>query len=170
MCLCVSPVASFTFYLADSEIPELTSPTGSEDDIISFAYLDTLDSHTSGTGPEDELGALIISDVTSDGFHLSWEPKADVVYDSYTVESRDTLGLWDVEEVHLSGDATGSRIQGLKASTEYRIKLYGLTGSQRSALLETVAVTGISLFFWIACQPETLCSGVKIKIISRKRK
>ncbi|XP_044030141.1 tenascin isoform X1 [Siniperca chuatsi] len=133
--------ASFTFYLADSDDRELTTPTGSEDNVISFVYLDPSESQFSGTEPEDELGTLTISGITPDGFDLSWKLKAHSVYDSFAVEYNDTLQLWDVREVRLPGDATGSRIQGLKASTEYQIKLYGITSSQRSALLEAVALT-----------------------------
>ncbi|XP_037608763.1 tenascin isoform X4 [Sebastes umbrosus] len=124
--------ASFTFYLADSDDRELTSPSGSEDNVISFVYLDP---------SEDELGKLTTSGITPDGFELSWKLKAHGVYDSLTVEYKDTRRLWDVREVQLPADATGSRIQGLNASTEYQIILYGLTSSQRSALLEAVAVT-----------------------------
>uniref|UniRef100_A0A6Q2ZAM7 Zmp:0000000846 n=1 Tax=Esox lucius TaxID=8010 RepID=A0A6Q2ZAM7_ESOLU len=69
---------------------------------------------------------------------------AHFAYDSYVLECRDTLGLWDVKEVHLHGDATGSKIQGLRESTKYRVKLYGIINSQRSTPLEAVAITGIS--------------------------
>lgn len=147
MCLFVFLVASFTFYLADSDDRELTTPTGSEDNVISFVYLDPSESQFPGTETEDELGPLTISGITSDGFDLSWRQKAHSVYDSFAVEYKDTQRLWDVSVVQLPGDATGSRIEGLKASTEYQIKLYGITSSQRSALLEAVAVTGISFSF-----------------------
>ncbi|XP_028458209.1 tenascin isoform X4 [Perca flavescens] len=134
--------ASFTFYLADSDDRELTTPTGSEDNVISFVYLDPSESQFSvGMEPDNELGKLTISGITPDGFDLSWKLKALSIYDSLAVEYKDTQRLWDVREVQLPGDATGSRIQSLNASTEYQIKLYGLTSSQRSALLEAVAVT-----------------------------
>ncbi|XP_076614634.1 tenascin-like [Chaetodon auriga] len=133
--------ASFTFYLADSDDREPTTPTGSDDNVISFVYLDPSESQFSGTEPEDELGTLTVSGVTPDGFDLLWKLKARSVYDSFTVEYKDTQRSRDVSEVRLPGDATGSRIEGLKASTEYQIKLFGITGSQRSALLEAVAVT-----------------------------
>ncbi|XP_031173492.1 tenascin isoform X4 [Sander lucioperca] len=134
--------ASFTFYLADSDDRELTTPTGSEDNVISFVYLDPSESQFSvGMEPDDELGKLTISGITPDGFDLSWKLKALSIYDSLAIEYKDTQRLWDVREVQLPGDATGSRIQSLNASTEYQIKLYGLTSSQRSALLEAVAVT-----------------------------
>uniref|UniRef100_A0A669CAA2 Tenascin C n=1 Tax=Oreochromis niloticus TaxID=8128 RepID=A0A669CAA2_ORENI len=133
--------ASFTFYLADSDDRELATPTGLEDNVISFVYLDPSESQFSGTEPEDEPGVLTISSVTSDGFDLSWKLKARGVYDSFALEYKDTQRLWDMREVQLPGDAHGSRIHGLTASTEYLIKLYGITGSQRAALLEAVAIT-----------------------------
>ncbi|KAG7498372.1 tenascin-like isoform X4 [Solea senegalensis] len=134
--------ASFTFYLADTDDHELTTSTGSEDNFISFVNLETSESQFSGMEPEeDELGLLTVSGVTSDGFELSWRLNAHSLYDSFAVEYKDTLRLWDVGEVQLPGDATGSRIGGLTASTEYQIKLYGITSSQRSAILEAVAVT-----------------------------
>ncbi|XP_034753010.1 tenascin isoform X4 [Etheostoma cragini] len=134
--------ASFTFYLADSDDRELTTPAGSEDNVISFVYLDPSESQFSvGMESDDELGKLTISGITPDGFNLSWKLKALSIYDSLAVEYKDAQRVWDVREVQLPGDATGSRIQSLNASTEYQIKLYGLTSSQRSALLEAVAVT-----------------------------
>uniref|UniRef100_A0A3B5ASA3 Tenascin-like n=1 Tax=Stegastes partitus TaxID=144197 RepID=A0A3B5ASA3_9TELE len=133
--------ASFTFYLADSDDHELMAPTGSEDNVISFVHLDPSESQFSGTEPEDELGALTVSGVMPDGFDLSWKLKAHDIYDSFAIEYKDTQRLLDVREVQLPGDARGSKIHGLKASTEYQIKLYGITSSERSALLEAVAVT-----------------------------
>lgn len=136
-------VASVIFYLAGSDDHELTTPTGSEDNVISFAYLDPSDSQLSGMEPEDEHGTLNISGTTSDGFDPSWRLKAHGVYNSSTVEYKDM----DVSEVQLPGDATGSRIEGLTASTGYQVKLYETTSSQRSALLEADAVTGIRFSF-----------------------
>lgn len=137
-------VASFTFYLADSDDHELTTPTGLEDNFISFVNLDPSESQVSGMEPEDELRTLLtVAGITSDGFDLSWRLKAHGLYDSFAVEYKDTQRLWNAREVQLPGNATGSRLEGLAASTEYQIKLYGITGSQRSALLEAVAVTGI---------------------------
>uniref|UniRef100_A0A8C7YZZ2 Tenascin C n=1 Tax=Oryzias sinensis TaxID=183150 RepID=A0A8C7YZZ2_9TELE len=84
---------------------------------------------SASTEPEDTLGTLTVSGVASDGFDLTW--KANHVYDNFTVEYRESLPLGDVREVQLPGDAGGSRIRGLKASTEYQIKLYGVQNSQR---------------------------------------
>lgn len=142
----VLPIASFTFYLAETDDREPTTASGSEDNVISFVYLDPSESPLSGTKPEDGLAALTVSDLTPHGFDLSWKLKARGVYDSLTVEYKDTQGLWDVRDVQLPGDAAGSRVKGLRASTEYQIKLYGITSSQRSALAEAIAVTGIRIF------------------------
>ncbi|XP_028273464.1 tenascin isoform X3 [Parambassis ranga] len=133
--------ASFTFYLADSDDREPTIPSGSEDNVINFVHLDPSEFQFSGAKPEEESGALTVTGVMPDGFDLSWELKARSVYDHFVVEYKDMQRLWDVTQVQLPGDARGSRIQGLKASTEYQINLYGVTSSERSALLEAVAVT-----------------------------
>uniref|UniRef100_A0A672HWW0 Fibronectin type-III domain-containing protein n=1 Tax=Salarias fasciatus TaxID=181472 RepID=A0A672HWW0_SALFA len=95
--------------------------------------------------PEDELGPLAVSGLSPDGFDLSWKPTAHGAFDKLAVEYHDARRPWDVREVQLPGDARGSRIRGLNASTEYEIRVLGVTGSQRSTLLEAVAVTGTSL-------------------------
>lgn len=93
--------------------------------------------------PEDQPGMLTVSGIRADGFDLSWELSDRAAYDSLAVECRDALRLWDASELQLPVDATGSRVHGLKPLTQYEIKLYGITASQKSALLEAVAVTGI---------------------------
>ncbi|XP_075885601.1 tenascin-like isoform X5 [Nelusetta ayraudi] len=133
--------ASFTFYLAGSDDRDLTTPASPSDSAVSFAYSDPSESQFSGMEPEDEPGTLTVSGVTADGFDLSWKLSGPGVYDSLAVECRDAQQLWDVRELRLPGDVTGSRIQGLKPLTAYQIKLYGITTSQKSALLEAVAIT-----------------------------
>lgn len=140
-------VATFTFYLADSDDHELTTPAGSEDNAISFLNLEPSETQFSGMEPEEELGTLNVSGITPDGFDLVWKLRAGSVYDRFTVECRDTQRLWDMREVQLPGNVSGSSIRGLKALTEYEIKLYGISDSQRSTLLEAVAVTGIRFSF-----------------------
>ncbi|XP_068190376.1 tenascin-like isoform X3 [Antennarius striatus] len=133
--------ATFTFYLSDPDDREPTPPAGSEDNVISFVSLDSTESQFSGIEPENGFGTLTVSGITPDGFDLSWKLKAHKVYDRFTVEYKDSPQLRDVREVQLPGDATDYRIEGLRASTEYEIKLYGITGNQSSAILEAVAVT-----------------------------
>ncbi|KAF3849293.1 hypothetical protein F7725_015790 [Dissostichus mawsoni] len=61
----------------DSDDRDLTTPSGSEDNVISFLHLDPSESQFSvETEPEDEHGKLTISGITPDGFDLSWELKA----------------------------------------------------------------------------------------------
>ena len=151
---CVSPVASRTFYSAHSDVPELTPHSGPDDNVISFAHLDTPpDPQVSGAGPADELitdaGHLTVSARTSEGFDLSWELRPPAIYDSLAVECRGSLPT-PVAEVLLSGDSTRARIRGLNASTEYRISLRGITGSKGSVLLEAVAVTGTPVPLFVA--------------------
>lgn len=140
-------VVSFTFYSADPEDHEQMPPTGSEDNPINSVYLDPSDTQFSRMEPDEELGTLTVSGVTHDGFDLSWNLTAHSIYDSFTVEYTDIRQLRDKREIPLPGDVSGASIRGLKALTEYQIKLYGEIRNQRSALLEAVAVTGIRVFF-----------------------
>ncbi|KAM9735442.1 tenascin-like isoform 4-T4 [Menidia menidia] len=148
--------ASFTFYIADSDDRKLATPTVSEDNVISFVYLEPSESQFSGTEPKDEHGSLTISGITPDGFDLTWKLKPQDAYDNFAIEYKDTQRLWDVGQVQLPGDAHGSRISGLKASTEYQIKLFGLKNSQRSELLEAVAATAPK-----PTSPDVLALSVK---------
>ncbi|ROL53778.1 Tenascin [Anabarilius grahami] len=131
--------ASFTFYLANT-FPELGSAKGTDDNVISFVPLDNSESPFSGSGYEDSTGTLTVSNVTSDGFDLTWDSNIHIGYDSYTVELKDFSGKWN-KEVHLHGEVNGTKIRGLRASTEYQVRLYGISDNQRSSLLEAVAVT-----------------------------
>ncbi|XP_059405429.1 tenascin isoform X3 [Carassius carassius] len=131
--------ASFTFYLANT-FPELGSAKGTDDNVISFVSLDNSEIPFSGSGHEDPTGTLTVSNVTSEGFDLAWESHKHTGYDSYTVELKDFSGKWK-EEVHLHGEVNDTKIRGLKASTEYQVRLYGISNKQRSSLLEAVAVT-----------------------------
>ncbi|XP_026096334.1 tenascin isoform X3 [Carassius auratus] len=131
--------ASFTFYLANT-FPELGSAKGTDDNVISFVSLDNSEIPFSGSGHEDPTGTLTVSNVTSEGFDLAWESHKHTGYDSYTVELKDFSGKWK-EEVHLHREVNDTKIRGLKASTEYQVRLYGISNNQRSSLLEAVAVT-----------------------------
>lgn len=135
-------VASFTFYIAETD-PELNSANDSDDNVISFVFLDTSENPFMGSGDEDPPDTLIVSNVTSDGFDLMWDSNKHVGFESYTIEVKDFSGKWS-EDVHLHKEVTTTRIQGLRASTEYQVRLYGKSKDQRSSLLDTVAVTGIN--------------------------
>ncbi|KAJ3605251.1 hypothetical protein NHX12_027301 [Muraenolepis orangiensis] len=131
--------ASFTFYLAHSDVPELTGP---DHNIISFALLDTPpDPQLSGAGLGEELASLNVSAHTSDGFELSWKLEPHRLYDGLVVECRGARQPSDRKVYRLRGDSTGSRVRGLNASTEYRIALHGIAGSKRFPLLKAAAVT-----------------------------
>ncbi|XP_026863761.2 tenascin isoform X2 [Electrophorus electricus] len=131
--------ASFTFYLANS-FPELNTTKDSDDNFISFTSLEISESQRTGTGHEDLPGTLTVSNITSDGFDISWVPKPHILFDSYIVEIQDFSGKFN-HEVHLHGQAASSRIHDLHASTKYQIRLYGISNSQRSSPLEAVAIT-----------------------------
>lgn len=154
ICFCLFLVASFTFYLANT-FPELGSAKGTDDNVISFVSLDNSEIPFSGSGYEDPTGTLTVSNVTSEGFDLAWESNKHIGYDSYTVELKDFSGKWK-EEVHLHGEVNDTKIRGLKASTEYQVRLYGISNNQRSSLLEAVAVTGINFILGFKSSLSTI--------------
>ncbi|XP_056313262.1 tenascin isoform X7 [Danio aesculapii] len=132
--------ASFTFYLANA-FPEFGSAKGADDNIISFVSLENSETPFSGSELEDPIGgSFTISNVSSHGFDLMWDSNKLAGFDSFTVEVTDFSGMWK-EEVHLNGKVNDTKIRGLKSSTEYQVRLYGLSNNQRSSLLEAVAVT-----------------------------
>lgn len=155
MSLCLFFLASFTFYIAETD-PEFSSANDSDDNVISFVSLDTSESPFSGSGDEDPDDTLIVSNVTSDGFDLMWDSNKHVGFESYTVEVKDFSGKW-ISEVHLQKEVTVTRIHGLRAFTEYQVRLYGISNNQRSSVLEAVAVTGINFHLGLIHRLMSMC-------------
>lgn len=91
---------------------------------------------------EPELSRLVVSNITSDRFSLSWRTKENV-FDNFIVEVRESALPTQAMGRVLSGDVRSTVMAGLKASTSYNIKLYGSSGSQNTQALFDVASTGI---------------------------
>ncbi|XP_074871917.1 tenascin isoform X7 [Carettochelys insculpta] len=103
-------------------------------------YSGSWSSEASGMG-EDSLRDVVVSNMTAHGFSLSW--KVDLgVYTSFVVEYKKVdLAAGPLAEVFIPGNSLGTVIDGLQANTSYKIKVYGMTGGQRSHPLEAVATT-----------------------------
>ena len=90
---------------------------------------------------EPEIEHLFVSDVTADGFRLSWTAAEDQ-FDRFVIRMRDAK---KVSKVHLR-DARGEErtavFTGLMSGTEYDIELYGVTLETRSQPIMGVAQTG----------------------------
>lgn len=85
---------------------------------------------------------LFVSDITADGFRLSWTADEDL-FERYVIKIRDSKRLAHPKEYSVRGDERTKVLTGLMSGTEYEIELYGVTLDQRSQPITGVAQTGI---------------------------
>ncbi|XP_042365214.1 tenascin isoform X2 [Plectropomus leopardus] len=95
------------------------------------------------TEAEPEVEHLFVSDITPDGFRLSWTADEDL-FDRYVIKIRDSKRLAHPQEYNVRGDERTKVLNGLMSGTEYEIELYGVTLDQRSQPITGVAQTGLS--------------------------
>ncbi|XP_032424932.1 tenascin isoform X2 [Xiphophorus hellerii] len=95
------------------------------------------------TEAEPEVDQLFISDITADGFRLSWTANEDQ-FDRFVIKIRDSKRLAHPQEYNIRGSERTKVITGLMSGTEYEFELYGLTLDQRSQPITGVAQTGLS--------------------------
>uniref|UniRef100_A0A7N6BQR3 Zmp:0000000846 n=1 Tax=Anabas testudineus TaxID=64144 RepID=A0A7N6BQR3_ANATE len=118
-------------------------------DYVAYLYGTYKGSRTSAvsivasTEAEPEVEHLFISDVTADGFRLSWTANEDM-FDRFVIKLRDSKRLAHPQEFSVRGDERTKVLTGLMSGTEYEIELYGVTLDQRSQPITAVAQTGLS--------------------------
>ncbi|XP_068562638.1 tenascin isoform X2 [Cebidichthys violaceus] len=95
------------------------------------------------TEAEAEVEHLFVSDITADGFRLSWTADEDL-FDRYVIKIRDGKRLAHPREYSVRGVERTKVLTGLMSGTEYEIELYGVTLDQRSQPITGVAQTGLS--------------------------
>uniref|UniRef100_A0AAX7VKM0 Zmp:0000000846 n=1 Tax=Astatotilapia calliptera TaxID=8154 RepID=A0AAX7VKM0_ASTCA len=90
---------------------------------------------------EPDLSKLVVSNITSDRFSLSWRTR-EKAFDKFIVEVRESALPSQAMGRALPGDVRSTVMAGLKASTGYNIKLYatGVDG-QNTQPLFAVATT-----------------------------
>ena len=93
---------------------------------------------------EPDLSKLVVSNITSDRFSLSWRT-GERAFDKFIVEVRESALPSQAMGRALPGDVRSTVMAGLKASTSYDIKLYASAGGQSTQPLFEVATTGIAL-------------------------
>lgn len=93
---------------------------------------------------EPDLSRLVVSNVTSDRFSLSWQT-GEKPFDNFVVELRESALPSQAMGRVVPGQARSTVMAGLKASTSYDIKLYGSAGGRNTRALFDVATTGTSL-------------------------
>ncbi|KAF6736264.1 Tenascin [Oryzias melastigma] len=95
------------------------------------------------TEAEPEVDHLFVSDITTDGFRLSWTADEDL-FDRFVIKLRDSKRLAHPHEYNTRGDERTKVITGLMSGTEYEIELFGVGLEQRSQPVTVVAQTGLS--------------------------
>ena len=90
-----------------------------------------------------DLSRLVVSNVTSDRFSVSWQT-GEKQFDNFIIELRESTLPSEAMGRVVPGDVRSVVMSGLKASTSYDIKLYGRAGVQNTQALFDLATTGIS--------------------------
>ncbi|XP_041050032.1 tenascin isoform X3 [Carcharodon carcharias] len=88
---------------------------------------------------ESELENLMVSEVTSGSFKLSWT--ADEPYDSFVIDIKDSDGLYDQLTYTVPGDQYFIDIPHLRSATAYEVSVYGIIHGQQTKPLYTEAQT-----------------------------
>lgn len=94
------------------------------------------------------MSGLLVSNVTSDRFSLSWRAGAKA-FDNFIVEVRESALPSQAMGRALPGGARSTVMAGLKARTSYDIKLYASAGGRSTRPLFDVATTGTSRFTFV---------------------
>ncbi|XP_059850448.1 tenascin-R-like isoform X7 [Hypanus sabinus] len=97
---------------------------------------------SASTEAEPEVDHLIVSEVTSNGFKLSWTTD-DNPFDYFNIRVRDSKNESYSLDHRVSGDLRSTNIQGLQDGTEYDISLVGVTDGRRSQPINIIAITGL---------------------------
>ncbi|KAM8872494.1 tenascin-like isoform 1-T1 [Synchiropus picturatus] len=95
------------------------------------------------TEAEPEVEQLFVSDISSDGFRVSWAAEEDI-FDRFVIKIRDSKRLRHPQEFNVHGDERTKVLTGLMGGTEYEIELYGVTLDQRSQPVTGVAQTALT--------------------------
>lgn len=84
---------------------------------------------------------LTISDITWDGFTVSWNPSRGD-FDSFVIEVTNLENFAQRQNLTLSGDALSLGITGLNPNTSYLIGLYGMYQGFFNELAYSEGTTG----------------------------
>ncbi|XP_048876821.1 tenascin-like isoform X2 [Brienomyrus brachyistius] len=92
------------------------------------------------TVPEPEVGTLLVSNVTSESFTISWNG-TEGIFEGFVLEIIDSNWLFEPMEYNLSHNAQSHEITGLSPSTDYVAYLYGVVKGVRTQAVSAVATT-----------------------------
>ncbi|XP_072421602.1 tenascin isoform X3 [Chiloscyllium punctatum] len=88
---------------------------------------------------DSELENLMVSEVTSGSFKLSWT--ADESFQNFVIDVKDSDGLFEPLTYTVPGDQYSIDIPHLHAATDYEISIYGISHGQQTKPLYTEAQT-----------------------------
>ncbi|XP_069791786.1 tenascin-like isoform X6 [Narcine bancroftii] len=94
------------------------------------------------TEAEPEVDHLYVSEVTSNGFKLSWTTD-DKHFDHFNIRVRDSKKEFPPLVYTVPGDLRTTYVQDLQDGTEYDISLVGVTERRQSQPLNAIAITGV---------------------------
>uniref|UniRef100_A0A3Q2NS72 Tenascin Ca n=1 Tax=Fundulus heteroclitus TaxID=8078 RepID=A0A3Q2NS72_FUNHE len=106
-------------------------------DYIAYLYGNYKGSRTgavsivASTAEEPDLSKLVVSNITSDRFSLSWRTR-EKEFDKFIVEVRESALPSQAMGRALPGDVRSTVMAGLKANTSYDIKLYASEGGRHN--------------------------------------
>ncbi|XP_006890770.1 PREDICTED: tenascin-like isoform X2 [Elephantulus edwardii] len=83
-------------------------------------------SATATTEPEPQLGTLMLSNVTSDSFNVSWTTRAGP-FAKFVINVSDPHSLQESQQLTVSGDAQHAHVTGLVENTGYDVSVAGTT-------------------------------------------
>nr|XP_006005618.1 PREDICTED: tenascin isoform X3 [Latimeria chalumnae] len=94
------------------------------------------------TDAAPEVGSLVVSNLTSESFDLSWTA-TEGAFDVFMIEIIDSNRLLEPREFNVSGTLYTTSISGLLPSTDYVVYLYGFAHGVRTQAISTVATTAV---------------------------
>ncbi|XP_048414896.1 tenascin isoform X16 [Stegostoma tigrinum] len=97
---------------------------------------------TASTEAEPEVDNLAVSDVTSNGFTLSWTTDENV-FDYFNIRIRDSRKETSPWDFTVSGELRTTNITDLPDGTEYEISLVGISEGRYSQPVNTIATTAL---------------------------
>lgn len=87
------------------------------------------------------VGSLIVSNLTSERFHISWNGTEGEV-EGFVLEIIDSDWLMEPKEYNFSSSVHSYEVTGLRPSTDYIAYLYGTYKGSRTDAVSVVASTG----------------------------
>uniref|UniRef100_A0A669EPF5 Tenascin Cb n=1 Tax=Oreochromis niloticus TaxID=8128 RepID=A0A669EPF5_ORENI len=100
------------------------------------------DYHPCHSEYEPEVQSLLVSDVTTDSFQLSWMAEEDS-FDTFVIMVSQAEGLDQPRELVLGGEERTAVMTDLNEDTEYKVEIFGLILGRRSKSLLEVLKTDL---------------------------